>query len=109
MIVPEHGYPHHFFNPTMEGLKRLFASSTQVESVYVPTMGHPMNGVRSVLDLYLVGLPESLKSKFKQLTVEQLLAGSLEKALGEDIATQLGPEARRRLAANYVLRARKPG
>jgi hypothetical protein len=71
-------------------------------------MGHPINGLRSVLDLYMVGLPEAVRVKFKQMTVEQLLSGSLEQALGQDFATALGQEARRKLAANYAVRARKP-
>jgi len=106
MIVPEHGYPHHFFNPTIEGLKRLFASS-KVERVFIPRMGHPVNGVRSILDLYLHNLPENVQKKFLRMSVSDLLAGSLEECIEKEFAAQLSEEGRRRLAANFALRVKK--
>lgn len=106
MIVPEHGYPYHFFNPTIEGLKRLFPSS-QVERIFVPRMGHAMNGVRSILDLYAHNLPDQTKKKFLRMTVSELLAGTLEECIDKDFAVQLSEEGRRRLAANFALRVRK--
>jgi len=107
MIVPEHGYPHHFFNPTIEGLKSLFSGIAQVETTYVPVLGHPMNGLRSILDLYLWSLPEALKGRFKTMTVEELLAGTLEESIRTDIAVRVSEEGVRRLAANYAIRVRK--
>jgi SAM-dependent methyltransferase len=107
MIVPEHGFPHHYFNPTAEGIATLFSGIAKVESVRVPFMGHPINGVRSVLYRYAHSLPPKQREKFLRMSVEQLLEGTVEEKIRSDIGTALSEEGRRRLAANFVVVARK--
>src|SRR5262249_15645114 len=101
------GYPHHFFNPTIEGLKRLFPASNTIQRVFIPVLGHPINGVRSVLDLYACGLPMETKENFLRMTVAELLSRSLEEAVRKDFSVRLCEEGRRRLAANFAIQLRK--
>jgi SAM-dependent methyltransferase len=103
MIVPEHGFPHHFFNPTREGLARLFRTTAKDAHIFVPAMGHPINGVISVLDLYQNSLPEPQRQKFLSMTVREILARSIEAWIREDIATALSEVGRMRLAANICI------
>jgi hypothetical protein len=105
MIVPLHGFPHHFFNPTHEGLARLFGTTTQAKNVriYMPVSGHPINGLRMVLDTYQGALPEPERTKFLSMTVSDILAKPLEVWVGEDIATAMSEDGRFKLAANFSI------
>jgi hypothetical protein len=103
MIVPEHGFPHHFFNPTREGLLRLFGASAEKARVFVPAMGHPINGIWSVLGLYRDCLPEPERSKFLSMTVADIMAQPIEQWIRQDIARALSEEGRARLAANWCI------
>jgi SAM-dependent methyltransferase len=103
MIVPEHGYPHHYFNPTREGLARLFQTTPAESRIFIPPMGHPINGVHSVLNLYHLALPAPQREKFLNLTVRDLLSQSIEHWVAEDIATAMPEEDRPVLAANFAI------
>lgn len=107
MIVPEHGFPHHYFNPTIEGLMYLFKGGAKIEKVQIPFLGHPMNGVRSVLSVYAHNLPESTRERFMRMSVEDLLAGTLEEKIVSEVGEALSEEGRRMLAANFSIWARK--
>jgi len=107
MIVPEHGYPHHFYNPTREGLANLFRSLS-IERLFVPHTGHPINGVRAILEVYGECLPPDEREKFVKMSVADLLAGSLLDAIDQDHCKSLNEAGRWRLAANYCIVANKP-
>jgi SAM-dependent methyltransferase len=107
MIVPEHGYPHHFYNPTRKGLEHLFRR-LRMERLFIPYMGHPINGVRTVLEIYRDCLPADRRAKFLEMSVSDLLSGELVDAIGMDHCTSLNDEGRWRLAANYCIVASKP-
>lgn len=109
MIAPEHGFPHHYFNPTREGLSQLFGRHAAGARVFVPHMGHPINGVHSVLGVYAETLPADVKERFLKLTIGDILAKSIEEWLPEEIATAMSDEGRARLAANFCIElTRKP-
>jgi SAM-dependent methyltransferase len=107
MIVPEHGYPHHYYNPTREGLAHLFRS-IRTERVFIPHLGHPINGVRAILETYAGYLPADRREKFLEMSVSDLLGGSLLDAINQDHCASLAEEGRWRLAANYCIVASKP-
>lgn len=103
MIVPEHGFPHHYFNPTREGLLALFATGTATSRVFVPHVGHAINGLHTVLRLYADSLPPSshARARFLELSVAEILATPIEGWLDQDVAQELSDEGRMRLAANF--------
>lgn len=102
MIVPEHGVPHHYFNPTREGLARLFGAGADLR-VYIPVLGHPINGVWTILGLYRDSLPEPQRSKFVPMTVSDLLSHPIEHWIGHEIASTLNDDGRRRLATAFCV------
>lgn len=108
MIVPEHGFPHHYFNPTREGLVQLFGPAAAGARVFVPAIGHPINGVHSVLSVYADGLPDAARQTFLDLRVGDILSTPIEGWLAADIAVGLSEEGRRRLAANFCIEIVKP-
>jgi SAM-dependent methyltransferase len=103
MIVPEHGFPHHFFNPTREGLPRLFGRTRETARVFVPAMGHPINGLWSTLALYRDSLPPTERERFLALSVRSLLERSIDDWITDDLATSLTEEGQMRLAANFCI------
>jgi SAM-dependent methyltransferase len=103
MIVPEHGYPHHFFNPTREGIARLFDRTSETARVFVPETGHPINAVWTVLAFYRDSLPESQRAAFSSLTVREFLSRPMEHWMTQDIARALGDDGRTGLAGNFCI------
>lgn len=105
MITPQHGVPHHFFNPTHEGLARLFniRSTAGHARIFVPVMGHPINGIRLILEVYQSSLPSPQRKEFLSMSVADLLAGPLEEWITQGIATALSEEGRMRLATNFSI------
>ncbi|HWB82807.1 MAG TPA: class I SAM-dependent methyltransferase [Bryobacteraceae bacterium] len=103
MIVPEHGFPQHFFNPTRQGLARLFGRTPERARIFIPAMGHPINGVWSVIQLYRQSLPEPQRSRFDSMTIAELLARPIEAWIGEGIATAMPENTRVALAANFCI------
>jgi SAM-dependent methyltransferase len=103
MIIPEHGVPHHFFNPTREGLARLFGRTTENSLVFVPALGHPINAIWTVVNFYRDSLPEAQRGSFLALTMRELLARPMEEWIAQDVALALNEEGRMRLAGNLCI------
>jgi hypothetical protein len=82
---------------------RLFGADGEGARVFVPAIGHPINGVHSVLSAYAEGLREPDRRQFMNLRVRDLLGTSIEGWLAADIAVGLSEESRRRLAANFCI------
>ena len=103
MVTPEHGAPHHFFNPTREGLARLFGRTCETARVFMPAAGHPINGVWSVLGVYRDGLPEPQRTAFGSLRVRDILARSIGEWIEDDVAVALDDTTRMRIATNFCI------
>jgi SAM-dependent methyltransferase len=69
-LQPLHGYPHHYFNATHQGLRRLFEDDLQVESVVVPHVGHPAFALHWILNSWAAGLPPDAKEDFQTTTTQ---------------------------------------
>ena len=56
-LQPEHGYPHHYYNMTQDGLLNLFTRlGATVEAMEVPSWGHPLYTGQWFLSSYLSAL-----------------------------------------------------
>jgi SAM-dependent methyltransferase len=69
----EHGYPHHYFNMTRMGLRRLFADGMSFERHWVPNSGHPIYALYSMLVNYNRGLPVDVRKRFREMTIGEFL------------------------------------
>ena len=106
-LQPEHGYPNHYFNATMEGARSTFERLDGVASVEaaVPLRMHPVFMLPWVLNRWLEGLPEVEREQFSQLTV-----GEIARELPHDLirtaewAKALSTDAQRIIAAGTRLR-----
>jgi SAM-dependent methyltransferase len=106
-LQPLHGYPHHYFNATHQGLSRLFEDRLQIESVEAPPVGHPAFALHWILTRWSAGLAEpDPRELFLNQRIGDLLQQTPNEITNAVFAT-LTPETATELACGFVLRARK--
>lgn len=97
-LQPFHGYPDHYYNMTSSGLKNLFSEKLQIIECNVPLAGLPIWSLSWFLNSYLLGLPEPVAEKFKNMKVFELLNHPTE-YLDKDFVMQLSPKTNEELAS----------
>jgi SAM-dependent methyltransferase len=103
-----HGYPHHYYNMTHQGLANLFAGLLEVKEQRVLASGYPIWTLCWFLQIYCEGLPPAEREKFKQMKVEDFLGDPLA-LLERDFVAKLAQEANFKIASTTMLLATKPG
>lgn len=107
-LQPLHGYPHHYYNMTHQGLRALFEPALVVDDVRVPQEGLPVWTLTWIIQSWASGLPEPARSEFLSMRLQDLMQPA-PAFLNHGWVTQL-PEAKNiELACLNSLRARKPG
>jgi SAM-dependent methyltransferase len=109
-LQPLHGYPHHYYNMTMAGVRRLFPGLDILDQ-YVPLSLHPMQSLKWMLLHYTRGLPDASRRRFARMTVHEILHSPELRELESHpypIVHDLKPEQRVELAGGTCLLARKP-
>jgi SAM-dependent methyltransferase len=106
-LQPLHGYPHHYYNMTHEGLRNLFDRDLAVERIVTPDSTLPIWSVSWILRSWSQGLTGSARSEFLALRVSDLIDQPLG-YLGEAWVRGLSAEKNLELASACVLFARKP-
>ncbi|ATE73105.1 methyltransferase type 11 [Lysobacter capsici] len=106
-LQPLHGYPHHYFNMTRQGLASLFESLGECRVEIYGAM-RPIWALHWFMSSYRAGLPAELREAFEAMTVAQLLASpqSLETL---PVVVDLSAQASTELASAHALFGRKPG
>lgn len=105
-LQPYHGYPHHYYNMTHQGLANLFAGTVEIETQAVPLSGQPIHTLAWFLQRYVDGLPKATAESFKRMTVAELMAAA-ETQLGHPHVTTLADETRLHLASTTMLLGKK--
>jgi len=72
-LQPVHGFPHHYYNMTRQGLLNLWKDRVRIEQVLVPMALHPIHGLQWMLRLYAEGLPAQQREDFKRMRIQDLL------------------------------------
>ncbi|MDD2859921.1 MAG: methyltransferase domain-containing protein [Acidiphilium sp.] len=106
-LQPVHGFPHHYYNMSAQGLANLFAGHSEVLSCTVPPHGHPIFGVQWLLRDYLAGLPAAVAPGFGAMTVDELVALDVPAFLGDARAHGLDQEGQSPIACLNSLHIRK--
>lgn len=106
-LQPYHGYPHHYFNATHQGIARLFEDNLKIESVRVIDSMHPIWALQWILASWSAGLPKEARKAFGKMKVKDLLRAPLDQ-LAAPYCRELPEEKRFELACGTVLTARKP-
>jgi SAM-dependent methyltransferase len=106
-LQPSHGYPHHYYNMTQQGLCQLFAVQGDVLECRVPLHGHPIFAVQWLLSRYLLGLPPAARHEFAQMTIGAAASLEPHSALAQPFATELPSADQEIIACLNTVRVRK--
>ncbi len=106
-LVAEHGYPHHYFNATRMGVRRLF-DSLECVSHQVPESGEPMFAIHQMLSLFRGGLPTAERTRFEQMTVGEIVGSPYDEWKHDALTGRLSDQVRWEIAATTQALFRKP-
>lgn len=101
-LQPFHGYPHHYYNMTAQGLKNIFGDRITVNRHEVPLSLLPIWSLNWILNSWCNGLPDDTKQKFLNMQVKDLIKNPID-YLTHDFVTQLNLEKNFELASGTVL------
>ena len=106
-LQPVHGYPHHYYNMTAQGLENLFGDQVRVLTNTVPLHGHPIFGAQWLLRDYANGLPPGISEQFQNMTVRELIGLNILDFLADPRVIELNAETQRVIACLNSLHLKK--
>jgi SAM-dependent methyltransferase len=106
-LQPYHGYPHHYYNMTHQGLRALFERDLVVETIEVYDSILPIWSLTWMLQSWVDGLAGAAKEDFLKMTVADLIHAPTS-YLSAPFVRQLSHAKNLELASANVLTARKP-
>jgi SAM-dependent methyltransferase len=106
-IVQVHGFPFHFFNPTPEGLRALFADYADDVRLSVPRVAHPLIALREIVSAYAALFPKETRDRFLGTSFGQFKTLSNDEILAGEFANNFAYEGLSQLAANYMITGKK--
>jgi SAM-dependent methyltransferase len=106
-LQPYHGYPHHYYNMTHQGLRNLFESLLSVDDIDVIHTTKPIWTLTWFLNSWARGLPQTTRDRFERMHVSELMRPA-DDWLSDPIVTELPRETEFELASAFVMKAHKP-
>ena len=106
-LQPLHGYPHHYYNMSIQGLKNLFDDFLYIEKQEVIASGLPIWTLTWFLNSWLSGLDGDAKSEFLGMTVADLIGNPID-YFEQKFVKELSVEKNIELACTTALIAKKP-
>jgi len=108
-LQPVHGYPSHFYNSTREGLRSLFEAGFEIVTCDTQDWQDPAFTIHWILNATLSGLPEAERSRFRNMSVNELVSVAPTAPTWRELMSKLEPYTTEQLACGNFLRARKSG
>lgn len=105
-LQPVHGYPHHYYNMTAQGLRNLFAAGIDISRHEVPMSTLPIWSLTWILNSWANGLGEEARQEFMNLRVADL-TGPASTYLTRRFVTELAKEKNMELASATVIHGTK--
>lgn len=106
-LQPIHGYPHHYYNMSIQGLSTLFSRfGMRIEQEFVPTVGKPIFSLSWVLNSWSNGLTKEQRADFEKMTVRELMQNPHD-YLDKNWVTGLREEKNFELASGNIIIATK--
>lgn len=106
-LQPLHGFPHHYFNMTHQGLRTLFEHRLQIDDQFVSDSGLPIWSVSWMLRSWAEGLSGRAREQFLSTPVRDLME-SPATLLDRPWVRQLSRDKNFELASATMLTAHKP-
>jgi len=105
-LQPLHGYPHHYYNMTGQGLENLFSDVLETDRITVYESIYPIWSLTWIIQSWAAGLEEEAKKEFLQLKLADLMESG-EQYLDRSFVKKLSEEKNLELASGTVLFAHK--
>ena len=105
-MQPYHGFPHHYYNMSHQGLRNLFERSIDVESIRVYDSVLPIWSLHWIVQSWAAGLQGETREAFLDMRVRDLLAPP-EHFLPAPFVRELSKEKNLELASASVLFGRR--
>jgi SAM-dependent methyltransferase len=96
-LQPVHGYPSHYYNMTLEGMRNLFGDGIRVEEAGPFFFGQPIYALSWMLNRYVEGLPPEEREAFRAMRVADLMQPG-DRYQGAAFVRQLSPAMREELS-----------
>jgi len=105
-LQPYHGFPHHYYNMTHQGLRNLFERTIDVENIAVYNSVLPIWSLHWIVQSWAAGLRGETREAFLDMRVRDLLTPPAQ-LLGAPFVRELPAEKNLELASATVLFGRK--
>jgi len=105
-LQPFHGYPHHYYNMTSQGLANLFTDYLAIDKTTVYESVLPIWSLTWILSSWAAGLQGKTRENFLQFKIADLVS-SADKYLNMPFVKELSMEKNLELASATVLFAHK--
>ncbi len=106
-LQPLHGYPHHYYNMTSQGIENLFSDFLQIDKKTVYGGMLPIGALTWILRSWAGGLEGKTKVDFLNMKISELI-NDPKKYLNTPFVTELSDNKNFELASGTVLFATKP-
>ena len=107
-LQPLHGYPHHYYNMSGQGLRALFDRKLEIDQQMVIPSIQPIWSLSWIVNSWAQGLSETTREQFLSLRLRDLLANPAE-LLHQPWVSELPDEKNFELASATLMYAHKPG
>jgi SAM-dependent methyltransferase len=105
-LQPLHGYPHHYYNMSGQGLKNLFADYLAIDQITTYESIFPIWSLTWILRSWAEGLHGKTRDNFLKMKISDLL-GNAESYLDMPFVKELSNEKNMELASATVIFAHK--
>jgi SAM-dependent methyltransferase len=105
-LQPLHGYPHHYYNMTHQGLRNLFDDSLLIDEISIYDTLLPISSLTWILRSWAEGLEGEARDEFRNLKVSELLE-TADTFFHRKFVKELSREKNLELASACVLFAHK--
>jgi len=105
-LQPYHGYPHHYYNMTGQGLKNLFDDKLEIDKIEITVNELPVWSLTWILRNWANGLKGETREAFLEMKIGTLIKTG-DKYLEEAFVKELTAEKNYELAYANVLFAHK--
>lgn len=107
LLQPEHGYPHHYYNMTRQGLRALFERRLTIDDHKVIETGRPIAALRWIITRWGQNLPQEVRDQFLSLSLGQIVQMDHKALEQAQWNTSLSTEANFELACATMMFAHK--
>ncbi|MFM0165655.1 class I SAM-dependent methyltransferase [Paraburkholderia sediminicola] len=102
LLQPVHGYPHHYYNMTAQGLANLFGPAISVDRHEVPDSVLPIWSLTWILNSWAAGLSGDTLNDFRNMKVSDLMDSPAD-YLSRPFVRELSKEKNMELASATVI------